>query len=247
MNPENLLNCWKDFRLNCFNNSALLKILIERRLFNMKPKVIATVILFAVNLVGYSQRQIHFVLKQDSQFELPDYRNQIDSALSIAEAVFNSDIFQNKIFQLSFKYSSYCKGKVSCTKNEKDRRVRIAGEEVLKDLFKEQNVQISVFVEKDGDALGATCPNEYAITMYYNNIMTDMNEDPMPPSYKLAVNLCHEYLHQVGYCHIYRKLMERDGNPDPRYINQDVTYTIGWEVYYILKAWHANNQKINFQ
>lgn len=210
----------------------------------MKLNFIATVFIIGLNLNGYSQRQIHFVMKQDSQFELPGYKSQIDSALIITDAVFNSDTFQNKISQLSFNYSSYCKGKTSCRKNEKDKGIRIVGEDVLKDLFREQDVQISIFVEKDGNALGSTCPNKYAITMYYNNIMTNMDEDSMPPSYKLAVNLCHEYMHQIGYCHIYGNLREIGGNPDSRYINQDVTYTIGWEVYYILKDWYSKNHKI---
>lgn len=199
---------------------------------------------FADKNTSNAKREINFAMKQDSEFELPFYRSQADSAMKIAKAVFNSDTFQNKILQLNFKHNSYCRQRKSCKRNERDNGSRISGQEVLNDLFKEQNVQLSLYVESNGDALGRTCPNEYAITMFYNNIMEDMKDDSIPPSYKLAVNLCHEYMHQVGYCHIYDGLREKEGLPDSRYMYQDVTYTVGWEAYYTLRDWYSKGKKI---
>ena len=61
-----------------------------------------------------------------------------------------------------------------------------------------------------------------------------MDDDPFPqPSF--TVNVCHEYMHQVGYCHIYNELNRPNGKPDSRYINDDVTYRVGWEAYYLVK------------
>ena len=190
----------------------------------------------------YELRKINLRIKEDS--DLGNMNKTADSAFIIANAVFNSPEFQQAIEKIDFKYSSNCLNGKSCKNNMKDNGQRIPGKTVLDSLFKESVVSITFDLRKKGNALGKTCPGEYAITAFYDNIMWDMRHDTIPPGYKLAVNLCHEYMHQVGYCHIYGRLNEVDGKPDKRYINDDVTYRIGWEAYYILIRWYAAGKNI---
>ncbi len=188
--------------------------------------------------------EIKLILKPDSQTDKSLNPKTADSAFIIASEIFNTPAFQQTIRQLNFKYSSYCRDRTNCKRNEKDRSERITGQTVLDDLFKEKAPAITFHLLKEGGALGSTCPGEYDMTAYYNNIMTDMDDDPFPPAYKIAVNVCHEYMHQVGYCHIYNRLNEPNGKPDSRYINDDVTYRVGWEAYYLVKKWFEDKKVI---
>ena len=192
----------------------------------------------------FNQQSIILTIKSGSIIEKPLDTAAADSAFKIASAVFSSMEFQQGINVLSFKRSSYCRNRTSCTKNEKDNGERIPGSIVLSDLFKERNVVLFFRLMQKGHALGNTCLGEYDMTAYYDNIMWDMRKDSMPPAYKIAVNVCHEYMHQIGYCHIYGKLNEVDEEPDKRYIDEDVTYRIGWNAYYVLKAWYARKEII---
>ncbi|MDR3007213.1 MAG: hypothetical protein LBV59_04720 [Sphingobacterium sp.] len=167
----------------------------------------------------------------------------VEKAFRIATAIFNSDEFQKEISNSNFKCDSYCQG---CSLISLDNQGRISGEEVLRRLFAERDVAITLELKERGGALGETTPGSYYTKAWYKNILEDMPELADDFSYGLAVNICHEYMHQVGFCHIYctgwmwpksRRLVERDGKPDPKFIDDDVTYKVGWVAYYILKKW----------
>jgi len=68
----------------------------------------------------------------------------------------------------------------------------------------------------------------------------------LPFSYGLAVNLCHEYMHEIGYCHIFDGVQvdEFGGKPDPDWFHKDLAYTIGWIAYYIALDWHQKGKPL---
>lgn len=202
--------------------------------------------LLASNAVPAQQGQFQINLKLDetkSQYFDPRYKADVIEAFRLANLIFNSDEFQKEIATITLDYNSYCKW------NRHDGRSgRISGEEILSRLFRGQHVVLAINLQKSGSALGETTDSSYLTTAWYDNIVADMDEFPF--SYGLAVNLCHEYMHQVGFCHLYctqiwplcpgnRKLREPKGGkePDPKFFDKDVTYRVGWSAYYLLKKW----------
>lgn len=184
-----------------------------------------------------ASRKITLSMKEGSKFLDDCPKSTVDSAFIIANNVFNSPEFQDALANMSFKFSSNCKDGTSCVENMKDDGTRISGTTVLDSLFKEPVVALKYVLKRSGSSMGKTCPGNYSMIAYYNNILYDMRKDSIPRAAKLAVNLCHEYMHQVGYCHIYDNVSESNNKPDQRYINDDVTYWVGWEAFYIIDRW----------
>jgi hypothetical protein len=185
-------------------------------------------------------RHIHLILDRESPAPFDSsLKTSADSAFYISNTIFNSEEFQDSIRNLSFRHSSYCK---TCKKNVPDNGQRISGTTVLDSLFKEDSVVMTMNLQKSGSGLGSTCPGQYYTNAYYENIKENMKE--LPFAYALAVNLCHEYMHQVGFCHLYGKLNEPNNTPDMRYINDDVSYRVGWIAYYLVVNWVNEKKKI---
>lgn len=143
-----------------------------------------------------------------------------DKACLIASRIFNSAEFYNELVKLDFRYSNHCK---KCGQNENDRSERIAGKEVLDNIFKHPSVTINLFMNRGRchGALGSTCPGYDRITSNHQAIQCDMSN--LNFAYAYAVHLCHEYMHIIGYCHT-----------DHR---DDVAEKVGWIAYYIVTAW----------
>jgi len=178
-------------------------------------------------------------------------RPTADSAFKIASAILSSPEFQNEISNMTFKCDSYCDG----CKNIENANGRISGGEVLSRLFKESNVAITLDLRESGGPLGETSEGSYYTKAWYESIRSDMPEFNFSFAYGLAVNLCHEYMHQVGFCHLYctgywpkcskkYRLNEENHKPDPKFINDDVTYRVGWSAFYILKKWKEDGKNI---
>ncbi|GAB3858115.1 hypothetical protein GCM10028822_32890 [Hymenobacter terrigena] len=56
--------------------------------------------------------------------------------------------------------------------------------------------------------------------------------DDFPFEYAYAVHLCHEYAHNVGYCHT--------DNSQSR----DAAESIGWIAYHYMKKWYDGGTRI---
>ncbi|MDB5091485.1 MAG: hypothetical protein JWR09_5479 [Mucilaginibacter sp.] len=171
-------------------------------------------------------------------------RKTIDSAFTIASALLSSEEFQSIYTNLDFPYWNHCKvGECSADKNHTGPETT-TGKEVMNLLFKEANVVMTIDLKKRSrHALGATCPGNYFTTAYYENILKDMPH--LPYAYAIAVNLCHEYMHQVGLCHYSNSFQEPDDeHPDPEGFKNDVAYNVGWNAYYIATKWYVNHKVI---
>lgn len=173
----------------------------------------------------------------------PVIRKQVDSAFKMASAVLNSAEFQQAIGSMTFNGKSYCNG---YTKTPAGTVDRIPGKMVLDSIFREPTVTMGFELKEKDGPLGLTAPGAYHTTAWYESI-----QDNMPAfhsfAYALAASLCHEYMHQVGFCHMYcvggwlcpphKRLNEKNGKPDPRFMTEDVTYKVGWTAYHILMNW----------
>lgn len=176
----------------------------------------------------------------------PIIRKQVDSAFKMATVIFNSAEFQKEIGNMTFNCKSYCKG---CTKIPAASEGRISGKTVLDTLFKERDVKMGFELKEKDGPLGLTSPGAYFTTAWYGPIQENMPEFHSF-AYALTANLCHEYMHQVGFCHLYcmggwlcnpkKRLNEKNNKPDEKFIGEDVTYKVGWAVYYILMDWKKN-------
>lgn len=205
-----------------------------------------TIILLLVTTVCFGQGTRHITISCDasnSVFFDNAYKADAIKAFELVNEVFNSEEFQQEIGKMNFDCESYCDG---C----QDSKSRISGDEVLNKLFGKPEVVLKLILEKRGSALGATSKNATTTTAWYKNIVDDMPE--LPFAYALAANLCHEYMHTVGFCHIYctgwrcskdKRLRESGGKPDAKFIKDDVTYKVGWLAYYILLDKHKQKKR----
>lgn len=181
-----------------------------------------------------------------STFFQPKYRDTAVNAYKIVSAVFSSQAFQDQVALLSFKCNNYAAG---CHILPEDHQ-RISGQTVLNMLFRTATINDTLHVEESGGALGTTNVGHCETYTYFKQITQDMPE--LPFTYSLAVNICHEYMHSLGFKHLYCSgpnpfcphLHERNGQPDPRFYNDDVTYRVGWVVYYILKDKYEHNRPV---
>ncbi len=199
--------------------------------------------LLTLSVIYLSQAQypprtitIHMDENESSYFS-SKYKDTAINAYKVVSAVFSSKEFQDQVALLSFKCDSYQLGcdKITVTNG------RISGQTVLDMLFKVPDVTDTLHLKRNGGALGKTPPFRNITTTYFNPIRRDMPE--LPFTYSLAVNICHEYMHSLGFVHLYCNpptatcpgLNEQGGKPDPQFYDDDVTYRIGWIAYYILK------------
>lgn len=156
-----------------------------------------------------------------------------DKVLKIACYLLNSQEFQDSLSKLKFPYANHC---IGCGTG-KDRNETIPGKIILDSIFRKNKVNltlrlmqvgkppIKIFRKKWCWGLGNTCPNTDSITSFYDNIDCDMGED-LPFTYAYAVHVCHEYAHNVGYCHTDHDL------------DNDVAEAIGWIAFYYIKKWY---------
>lgn len=178
-------------------------------------------------------------------FSKVQFASVADSAFRIVSAVFNSQLFQKQVLDTDFKCDGYCSG-CAVTPHTGGR---IPGTFVMERIFKDPRVSMVLDLDYRGGALGETLVNSDTTTAYYWDITNNMRGDGMSFAYQLAVNLCHEYMHRVGFCHLYcaagekdcppqDQLDEPDGGerPDPKFIHDDVTYAVGWIAFHILRS-----------
>lgn len=158
-------------------------------------------------------------------------------------AIYSSAEFQDSMSHINFKCKSYAAGcHILPEVNGK-----ISGQVVLDLLFKRSTANIKLILIENGNALGETYVDTDTTTTYYNQIKDDMKTIPF--TYSLAVNLCHEYMHSIGFKHLYcsglfclNHLNEHGDNPDPKFINDDVTYRVGWIAYRIMQRKYMNHE-----
>ena len=157
-----------------------------------------------------------------------------DHALRIASYLFNSKEFQDSLSKRDFNYHNICDG---CDSNKEKDKPRILGSEVLDKLFQKQEAKLTLILLKVGTlpifgkcfGLGFTCPNTDKITSYYRNINCDMSKE-LPFDYAYGVHLCHEYMHNIGYCHT-------------DHID-DVAEATGWIAFYFINKWYKEGTRI---
>lgn len=178
-------------------------------------------------------RTITISMNSNSTFFLKKWKAEADSAFVILNKVFNSREFQDSLRKLTFINENYCNTNAQV-------QPFITGAIALDSLFKEPNVSWTLRYKVIDGALGSTTPGTYITTAYRHNITKDMPE--LSPAYRLAVNLCHEYFHQVNYCHTYdpgelhENYQIRPGDfVDLPVYNRDVTYRVGWIAYFLIK------------
>ncbi|AWH83861.1 hypothetical protein HYN59_01450 [Flavobacterium album] len=195
---------------------------------------------FVVGLSYATPRSIIIKYDPDSKLFDPRFKKDAEEAFRLVNVIFNSQEFQYQVSKLSFDCKSYCDG----CRNIQTINGRISGNQVLDKLFSKPEVAIKLILERSGSSLGETSPGSSTTYAWYENIKDNMPD--LSFAQALAVNICHEYMHTIGFCHTYctgswpfcpgkRKLNEEGDDPDPKFMNQDVTYTIGWLAYYILK------------
>ena len=156
-----------------------------------------------------------------------------DHALRIASYIFNSKEFQDSLSKRDFNYHNICDG---CDSNKETGKPRITGKEILDKLFKKNNATLSLILLKVGKppmfgkcfGLGYTCPNTDKITSYYKNIKCHMSEFPF--EYAYGVHICHEYMHNIGYCHTDHV--------------DDVAEATGWIAFYFMNKWYQEGLRI---
>ncbi len=211
---------------------------------NTMKKITSAVVMLLLLVTAHSQSAIALTKKSFTGYTGGPAEIVADSILTIVNAVYNSKGFKDSLTALTFKHrgnNCHCNNDIVMTGDI------IKGSDVYAHLFKVLTPKIDIVIKKHSPSgLGITpiCTNH--ITSFKNNVASDMPE--LPLSAALAVNVCHEYFHSLGYCHTYTSLRERDTRPDGTHVNweiynRDVTYRIGWIVYDILNRWINKEHK----
>ena len=211
----------------------------------MKICIMFLILLMSSN--GFSQkREISIKANKgySTYFNKPKYEKVVDSAFIIANAVFNSVEFRALFDSVTFPYWNHCIIEYCAANRKYAGNETINGKTILDSLFAQSDVAMTIFFKKKSpSSLGATCPKTYETTAYCENIRADMPN--LPLSYAIAANLCHEYMHQVGFCHLKNSFKQPDDeHPDPEGFKTDIAYFVGWESYYILTKWYKEGRKI---
>lgn len=157
-----------------------------------------------------------------------------DHALRIASYLLNSKEFQDSLSKRDFDYHNIC---VECDANKEKDKPRISGKEILNKLFLKQEAKLILILLKVSKpplfgycfGLGFTCPNTDTITSYYKNINCDMSKT-LPFDYAYGVHICHEYMHNIGYCHT-------------NHID-DVAEATGWIAFHFINKWYQEGIRI---
>ena len=149
-----------------------------------------------------SLRQIEIKLGNFNCFnERKVSRQDADSALKLTSFILNSVAFQDSLLKLQFGVANYCE-------SNRTTAVRtITGKEVLDSIFQRSVVTIDLRLKRVGVppiagkcfGLGSTFSHTDAVSSNYANIKCDMGNLPFVEAY--AIHLCHEFAHNVGFCH----------------------------------------------
>lgn len=156
--------------------------------------------------------------------------------IKIANAVLNSDEFRDSLQKVSFVNANNC----NCNSEIRIQNGKISGYEIYKLLQTNKSPSLNITIRKKSKGtLGRTTPCTNEIISYYSNVVKDMPE--LNDTAALAVNICHEYMHSLGFCHpdnFKESDTRADGSTyDKSAYNEDVAYRIGWIVFDILNRW----------
>ncbi len=198
-----------------------------------------TALIIAIAIVPLKAQVISITKKTGSHNYRDDmqFAESSDSAFKIMSFLLSSPEFRTAISALRFPHSSYCRGY--------GNRGSIDGTDILTVLYRRQADSLKLVIEDSSDALGNTFAGSDSTTAFYKPIYNDMCH--LPFSVALAVNLCHEYMHRLGYCHqhkphehTYRTPPTGDKCTDEKYdpdaYSRDVAYRVGWIAYDILNT-----------
>lgn len=203
---------------------------------------------------AFSQETQTIQLRLDlKKSKLGSFQLVADSAFKIATKILNSPEFKEEILKIDFNCESYSKGcvEIATTNN------RIKGAEVMKRIFSEKEVTLTLVIKSNSNGpLGETKLGSFKTTAWRGTILDNMKEFGGSFAYGLAVNICHEYMHHLYFQHLYCtgtfKCPKEDRlnepnygkDPDPRFINEDITYKVGWVAFYILEKWKNEKKGI---
>ncbi|RSK50124.1 hypothetical protein [Hymenobacter rigui] len=196
---------------------------------------------FFASLGCYGQgRRIQITVDKENSYYGPAYKSCVDSAYAIMNAVFNSAKFQSMYKNVKFPNSNYC----DWEERDKHSPNGITGQQLYDRIFARQKPSWGIYLRmKSGGALGYTYPHTGRTTANYYTIRYDMRK--LPRAYALAVNLCHEFMHERGLCHESNKFNQPDSeHPDPKGYKNDIAYRIGWDTYFILRKWVQQKRPI---
>lgn len=157
-----------------------------------------------------------------------------DHALRIASYILSSASFQDSLRKLSFTSINFCDRDM---RDQWGSHAKVSGSEVLHRLFAKPRVELGLLLEQQGykptrrscKGLGFTYYDSQFVTSYYDNIMCSMG-DSLPFTYAYGVHLCHEYVHDIGYCHY-------GSDAD------DVAEAVGEIAYYFMVKWYYDRAK----
>jgi hypothetical protein len=198
-------------------------------------KKVVSVLLFSFLFLfsNAQHRQLSLTLGQfDDNVNIG--RNAADSALMIASYIYNSKEFQDSVSHLTFSYRNRCSGaKKSPIKPD------VNGNEIIDSLFKRTEIKYNLtLLNENKRGLGYTCPESQHTFSRYGVILQNMvtgsdltENSKLPFNYAYAVHICHEYSHDVGFCHWRNKPNVKD----------EVSEAIGEIAYcYALKFYHEH-------
>ena len=171
-----------------------------------------------------------------------DLRPQAEAAFKLMSKVYSCKEFKDSLRKLSFPGNA-------CNACGSDSIK--SGEAILNVLFSKQQETWDLIVKRKSGALGKTIPQRKYTTAFYENIEGDMCN--LPFAIGLAVNLCHEYMHHICFCHpknpddsYWRKpsngIKCDDEKYDPVNYTTDVAYRVGWIAYDILLRWYKEGK-----
>lgn len=188
--------------------------------------------------------------------EFESYRNgprmkDADRIFKMANLVLNSAEFKDSLSNLIFKNPD---NNCGCNDKVMLRSGAVYGSDALNLLFNDLTPRVDLRLKKGNrfKGLGTTPECTNYITCYVKGIARNMKGlDNVDRASAIAVNLCHEYFHSLGYCHTYgsKEFNEPDLRANGDFINwhyysTDITYRVGWIIYDILCRWIVIEKRI---
>ncbi|WP_428327921.1 hypothetical protein [Mucilaginibacter sp.] len=172
-------------------------------------------------------------------------KSETIEAFQLMSTIFSSKEFQDSLANLEFPMSTLC---TDCGTGMGAGKTKITGKDIMAMLFRRNADILDLVLKEKSSALGETYMCSALTTAYYKNIEKDMCH--LPAATRLAVNLCHEYMHRLGFCHHYeldettlRLIVQGDSCRteyfDPKAYNRDLAYRVGWIAYDIVKRPYA--------
>jgi hypothetical protein len=207
--------------------------------------LLAYVLVMLSDAAGQQARSITISLGELTCKFRSDFRPDAEKAFELMSKLYSSEEFQDSLRRLTFPDNS-CN---SCGSDKIN-----SGSAVLEQLFLKTNETLDLVIKKGGGALGKTSPQANYTTAFYKNIRSDMCK--LPFFVGLAVNLSHEYMHHICFCHpkdpidtSWRKPFNGNHCDDEKYdpINYrtDIAYRVGWIAYDILLRWYKEGKIAN--